>query len=188
MKTHLLRSILVLFISVNMFSNLNEVKGAAGWYADYIIVAVNGSGSAYYWIGADPTFGTQLQDHDFGTVSSLVITGVDMKYWGDNGDRTGGAFYYKIMSSDGNTVIVGDTEVLWDQAFLGGNDFQGTKTLDINVLNSLVAATEYKLHIWAKSWGTSEGDSWLSNNGANYVASFRVENPTEWNGTKDHRR
>lgn len=49
MKTHLLRSILVLFISVNMFSNLNEVKGADnGWYSDYVSIKVNDSESAYY--------------------------------------------------------------------------------------------------------------------------------------------
>jgi len=64
-----------------------------GWYNDYVIIDANNGGDTYYWIGSDPSFGTQFNGHDFGTVLSLEITGADMKYWSDTQDRTGGAFY-----------------------------------------------------------------------------------------------
>jgi len=180
MKTHLLRSILVLFISVNMFSNLNEAKADVGWFSDFVNINANGTGSAYYWIGADPSFGTQFDAHDFGTVSSLVIDGADFKYWSDTQDRAGGAFYYEISGG-------GFNEVIWTQTGPTGNDYQGTWTESIDLLAGLTAGETYTLAIWAKSWdgGGGQGDSYLSNGGDNYVATFRVENPNVWNGSTD---
>ncbi len=152
-----------------------SVFGATGWYQDYVIINKNNSGSQYYWIGSDPSYGTQLDSYNFGTVTSLVITGADMKYWSDNQDRTGGAFYYKIMSADGNTQIVAPTEVIWTHSSIGGNNYQGTWTGSINLLSSLSGSTTYQLHVWAKSWGSLQGDSWLSNSGNNYVATFTTD-------------
>lgn len=167
------------FLSLSMSS----VYSATGWFQDYVLINPNGAGSNYYWIGSNPNFGTQLQGHNFGTVSSLVITGCDMRYWSDTQDRTGGAFYYKIMSSDGNTQIVAPVEIIWTQSYLGGNDYQGfLSNLSIDLLSGLTANTAYQLHIWAKSWGTGQGDSWLTNGGANYVANFTYT-PTEFTGT-----
>ena len=28
--------------------------------------------------------------------------------------------------------------------------------------------------MWSKSWGSSQGDSWLNNGGANYSATFTI--------------
>lgn len=150
-----------------------------GWYSDYVKINPNSAGAAYYWIGSDPNFGTQFQDHDFGVVSTLEFTGCDMKYWSDTQDRTGGGFYYKIMSNDNSTEIVATVETVWDQAKLDGNDYQGTKNVSINLLAGLTKNTSYKLHVWAKSWGSGQGDSYLSNNSANYVATFTTDNSTE---------
>ena len=95
-----------------------------------------------------------------------------MKYWGTNADRTGGAFYYKIMDASNSTQIVAPTEILWNQNSIGGNDFQGTSSNAVDLLSNLTPGTTYKLHIWAKSWGSSQGDSWLSNGSNNYIATF----------------
>ena len=151
---------------------------ATGWYSDYVKINVNGAGTStppagYYWIGSDPTYATQLQGANLGTVTSLTIDGCDMKYWADGADRTGGSFFYQIKSVDGSTVVVSPVETIWDQAKLvAANDYQGTKTTNINVLAGLTYGTTYQLHVWAKSWGSSQGDSWLTNSGANYVATF----------------
>lgn len=153
--------------------------GGNGWFNDYVLINKNATVSEYYWIGANPSYGTQLDTHNFGVVSSLVITGCDMKYWADGGDnRTGGAFYYKIMSADNSTEVVAPVETIWNHASIGGNDYQGILTgLSINLLSGLASNTTYNLHVWAKSWGAG-GDGWLSNSGSNYVATFTTDNPT----------
>ena len=171
-----------LIISVSMFA-------ATGWFNDYIFLDVNGVGTTpaptgWYWIGADPSYATVLDGTDLGVVTTLSLKGCDMKYWSDHQDRTGGSFFYKIMSTDNTTELVAPVETVWDQTKLAEiNDYQGTKTVDINLLDQtkLQLNTTYKLHVWAKSWGTSQGDSWLSNSNNNYVLTFTT--PVSWIGT-----
>jgi hypothetical protein len=144
---------------------------ATGWFDDYLSINANGAGATSYYIGTTGT-GSALQGIDFGSVSSLSITSCDMKYWSSTQDRTGGAFYYKIMSADGATQVVAPVETIWDQVKLPAtNDYQGTKATEINVLSGLNPGS-YRLHVYAKSWGSGQGDSWLSNGGANYWATF----------------
>lgn len=150
----------------------STANAATGWYQDYVLFSINNGSNAYYWIGSNPSFGTQLDGNNFGTISTLRITGCDMKYWGTNADRTGGAFYYKIMDASNSTQIVAATEILWTHTAIGGNDFKGTSSTTIDLLGNLSPGTTYKLHIWAKSWGSSQGDSYLSNESADYVATF----------------
>lgn len=156
--------------------------GATGWFSDYVLINPNGVGTGYYWIGNDPSYGTQLNGNAFGTVNTLVITGADMKYWSDTKDRTGGAFYYKIMSADGSTQIIAPTEIVWVQSYLTGNDYQGLKTVTINLLAGLSPATTYQLHVWAKHWGSDQVDNWLSNGGSNYVATFTTSSSYYFTG------
>jgi len=153
--------ILLLFVLVS------STFAGTGWFQDYVLINPNSSGSTYYWIGSNPSFGTQLQGTNFGVVSTLVITGADMKYWSDNQDRTGGAFYWRISEVGGS-----GTEVIWSQTGPVGNDYQGLWSGTIDLLSGLTPSTDYTLEIWAKSWGSSQGDNLLNNGGANYVATF----------------
>ncbi len=162
----------VVIIFVLIYTSLNATTG---WFQDYVFINPNNTASNYYWIGTNPNFGTQLNGLNFGTVTSLVITGSDMKYWSDNQDRTGGSFFWMIKSSDGNTIIKSASETIWTQSYLSGNNYQGTWTGSINILTDLSASTTYQLHVYAKSWGSSQGDSWLTNDGANYVATFTTD-------------
>jgi len=155
-----------------LFANLFAFAGT-DWYNDFVSINVNSTGSALYWIGSSPGSGTELNSNNFGSVSSLIITGCDMKYWSDTQDRTGGAFYYKIMSADGVTQIVAPVEVIWTQnKLVAANDYQGTITVSIDLLSGLTNNTGYKINVWAKHWGSGQGDNYLSNSSANYVASF----------------
>lgn len=142
-----------------------SAQAATGWFQDYIVASVDGGADAYYWIGDNPSFGTQFNGADFGPVTTLEF-GSDMRYWSDTQDRDGGAWYYSI---DGGSA----TEVVWTQAYLGGNDYQGTGASTVNVANSL-AAGSHTVTVWAKSWGNNQGDSWLTNGGLNYSATFTV--------------
>ncbi|MDD5486853.1 MAG: T9SS type A sorting domain-containing protein [Dehalococcoidales bacterium] len=158
--------------------NISAGATANGWFEDFLTISANGS-SANYWIGSDPGSGTQYQGFDLGAVTSLSITACSMKYWSNTLDRTGGSYFWQIKDESGN-VINEETdpydvnEVIWSQADLDGNIYQGTSSSVQNIITGLEDATTYQLHIWAKSWdgGGGQGDSWLSNNSANYVATF----------------
>jgi len=149
---------------------------ATGWFNDFLTISTNGASTPnnYFLSDATPASGaTALQGKAFGLVTSLEITGADMKYWSDSQDRTGAAFYYKITNASNTFNFVPATEIIMDQVSLGGNDYQGTKTTTINLLAGLPSGA-YQLHVWAKSWSGEggQGDSWLTNNSANYVATF----------------
>jgi len=159
---------------------------ATGWFEDYVIISVDNNTPAYYWIGTDPNYGTELNNHSFGTISSLIFTGSDMKYWSDNKDRTDGAFYYKIVKVSDGTVVTNSIETIWTQTYLSGNNYQGNWSGSKNILSGLSPNTEYKLEVWAKSWGTSQGDDYLSNDGANYVATFTTSSSYMWIGISDN--
>ena len=175
---------LLLFLA---FLSLESIRAATGWYNDFVKIDINGIGTnpptGWYWIGLNPSYGTELNGVNFGTIASLIITGCDMKYWSDNQDRTGGAFYYKIMASNNTTQVVAPVEIIWDQTKLGGNDYQGVKSVSINLFTGLSANTTYKLHIWAKHWGSTQGDNYLSNYSADYVATFTTPSSTIFSGT-----
>ena len=174
-------TLLMVFSLVYLVANADT---NTGWFNDFLTIKVDGTETANnYYIGADPATGaTALQGKVFGEVESLEITACDMKYWSDTQDRTGGSFFYKIMNSDNTVEIVPVTEIIWDQTGLGGNDYQGKKTVSVNLLTGLAYGMTYQLHVWAKSWGAN-GDSWLSNNSANYIASFTKKVPTSIAGT-----
>ncbi len=169
------------FLSILILS-INIINASTGWYEDYIKLNVNSTGEVYYWIGGNPSFGTQLQGASLGTVSSLEITGADMKYWSDSQDRTGGSFFYKVTDTNNNVTYIPATEVIWDQTYLEGNNYQGLKTININLRATVPGGTTCRLEVWAKSWGNNQGDSWLTNGGANYVATFTTT-PLYWGGT-----
>jgi hypothetical protein len=159
--------------------NVSKGSDAMGWYEDYISISKNGSGATYYLDGS----GTALNGYDFGAVTSLSITGCDMKYWSNTVDRAGGSYFWQIKDEYGALINSGAdpydaNEVIWSQSDLDGNIYQGTSTSIQNILTGLEAATSYQLHIWAKSWdgGGGQGDSYLNNyydeTAHNYVATF----------------
>ncbi len=168
MEEFIMNKIILVLILIVMNSFL---FAATGWFNDFLTINSN-----IYWIGSDPGSGTELDGSDFGTVTSLTITAVDMKYWSDSQDRGGGAFYYQIRNAS-DEIVIDVTETIWSQSYLSGNDYQGTWSGSIDLLDGLDPNIGYKLHIWAKSWdtGSGQGDSWLSNGGDNYVADFKVD-------------
>jgi len=164
-----------------------SATAGTGWFDDFVTLKVNGVETPNnYYIGTNPGTGTAFDGAAFGTVTSLEMSDINLKYWADNGDtRDGGALYYKIMSADGSTQIVAPVEIVWAHSFISGNNYQGLKpgyvTGSMSFLRGLPTGS-YQLHIWAKSWGAG-GDSYLSNAGANYVATFSVVRPVTVSGT-----
>ena len=138
-----------------------------GWYSDYILVSTAGGADDYKWIGTDPSFGTEFNGSTFSiTLGQTLEFGADMNYWSDTQDRTGGAYYWSV---DGGAA----TEVIWTHSSLGGNNFNGLAATDQNVAAGLGVGS-HPVEVWAKSWGSGQGDSWLNGGGANYDATIQV--------------
>ena len=147
----------------------NASMDVLGWYSDYVLLNVDSAGSAYYWIGTDPSYGTQFDSNDFGQVTSLMLTGADMRYSSDTQDRSGGSFFVSI---DGSAA----TEYIWTQSGPEGNAYQGLWSGSVDLLSGL-SSGNHTLSVWAKNWGSGQGDSWLSNNSLNYNATFTTAIP-----------
>lgn len=157
---------LLIFSSAAIALSFSSAKAAIGWFQDYVTVSINGGSSQFYWIGSNPSFGTEFNGANFGSLTNLTF-GVDMKYWASSPDtRAGGAIYVSI---NGGSF----TEYVWNHTSIGGNDYQGTLPVTtINVSQGLSNGS-HNVAVYAKTWGTG-GDSFLSNNGNNYTASFTV--------------
>ena len=142
-------------------------QAATGWFSDYILVSRDGGADEYFWIGADPSFGTQFAGYDFGDITTLEF-GADMQYWSDTQDRGGGAYNWAINAG-------AFTEQVWVQSGPIGNNYQGLLPTTVDVAASL-APGDYTVSVWAKSWdtGAGQGDSFESTGGANFTASFTV--------------
>jgi len=162
-----MRKLIVMLLLVLAASS---VMAALGWFAEYILVSPNSGADVWYYIGdGTEPIGSQFDSADLGTFSEGLTLefGADIRYWSDSQDRDGGAFYWVI---DGGTS---PNEVIWTHTYLGGNDFLGTEPTTHDVASGLGVGA-HTVSIWAKSWGTGQGDSWLNNGGANYNATFTI--------------
>ena len=153
-----------------------NATAATGWYEDYIKISVNEGNvwgpSGYYWIDTNPGWATNFVN-GFGNVTSMKLDGADIKYWSDTQDRTSGSLFYQVTSADGLNTYTAFTEITTTQTYLGGNNYQGLSAgLNTDLLAGVPAGKACKLTIYAKSTGTGQGDSYLSNFSANYVATF----------------
>ena len=161
-----MKKILLVLTAAAFVATASQSKAALGWFSDYVLVSIDGGAAGYYWIGSDPGFGTAFNGANFGSITTLTF-GADMKYWSDTQDRIGGAMNVKIDSG-------GFTEYIWTQSSIGGNDYQGLLATDtVNVANGLPNGV-HTVSVFAKNWGSGQGDSYLSNDGANYTATFTV--------------
>jgi hypothetical protein len=147
----------------------SSALAATGWFSDYILVSQDGGADEYYWIGDDPSFGTEFNGATFSiTLGQTFELGADMKYWSDTQDRGGGAFYWTV-----DNFATAANEVIWTQSGPTGNDYQGLAATSANVADGLVVGS-YTLTVYAKSWGDTDGDSYLNGGDNNYSATLNV--------------
>lgn len=157
-------------IALASMAMVSSSFGALGWFQDYIVANVDGGGDSYYWLGGEAdtagTVGSEFNGTSFGVVTSLGI-GADLRYWSDNQDRDGGAIYVSI---DGGAA----TEYIWTQSGPSGNDYQGTLASSTVDVASGAGVGVHTLTVWAKTWGSSQGDQWLTDGGNNFSATFEI--------------
>jgi len=138
---------------------------------DYLDVSVNGGTDATYYLTGT---GTAWDGLNLGSAYSIALTVIDMDYWSDTQDRAGGSMFYEVF--DSGVSMGAATETVWTQTGPVGNDYNGAWSGSDNMLSGLsfTEGNTYTIKTWAKSWDTGggQGDSWLSNGGANYEATF----------------
>lgn len=158
-----MRKLMIAMAAALLFSA--NAMAATGWFSDYVLVSIDGRADQYYWIGSNPGFGTQFDGANLGSLTTLTF-GADMKYWSDTQDRTGGAINVQI---NGGSF----TEYIWTQSGPAGNDYQGLlASTTVDVTAGLSAGT-HTVSVFAKSWGTGQGDSYLSSS-PDFTATFTV--------------
>ncbi len=148
---------------------------ATGWFDDYLDVSVNGGADTTYYLDDSGGSGVPAWDGlNLGSAYSISLSGIAMEYWSDTQDRAGGSLFYEVF--DGGVSMGAATETVWTQTGPTGNDYVGAWSGSDNMLSGLSFTEDntYTIKTWAKSWdgGGGQGDSWLSNGGANYEATF----------------
>ncbi|MEM0999552.1 MAG: IPTL-CTERM sorting domain-containing protein [Bacteroidota bacterium] len=144
-----------------------------GIFQSYIVLDINNSGNQFLagGINADnaPTFSGQ----NFGTVTSLVLNGGELKtFKNGGGDVFGGEINYRVYpqgSPSGtftainlpfNANLTNPGDQRWQEALAG-----------VNLLAGLTPSTTYELEVFWRS-PTNLGDRFDSNFGNNFTATF----------------
>ena len=152
----------------------------------------NGGGNT--WYGGTQPGSNQLWDFngsdlgDFTVGDSLLISGGEILTWKSDGDDvTGTALYYSVDAAGSAPSSFTGIGLNWSSnspfndaggnAFIGGGDQKWANiTSTPDVLGSL-GAGDYSLAVYFEAY-TNLGNRTDNNGGANYVASFSVNNPS----------
>lgn len=119
--------------------------------------------------------GNGAPDTDLGALTSLTISGVEMKIWDDSNDRGGVNMFFRLYGDNGQ--IGGDVDVWLGAAtrITGDHDFSISYTGPFDLADAFGVTLEegktYYLNMWAKSYGDA-GDHWYNGDGDNYHTKF----------------
>ena len=152
---------------------------AGGWWHEYIWLSINGGESEQYQLGTGGA-GIALDGADLGSLYSLTLTDISIKYWNNTQDRTGGNLFWQIFDGVSSTPIT-SSSIAWTQTPLGGNDYIGEWSGSQSLLGSATynESQTYYIQFWANNDGTTDGTHWLNNGGdpQNYEANFTYDAP-----------
>ncbi|MDR3273327.1 MAG: hypothetical protein LBT29_07590, partial [Flavobacteriaceae bacterium] len=183
-KNLVLTGVLLLF-SQNMYAD-------GGWWNDYVTISVNGASATSYYLGSGSTL---FQGQEFGTVSSLVLTGLEFDNWCDDSDglEDNGTLYYSITENS-NTVypVPASGEYFaikeWHNTYIGGegdtgNNYHGSLSglsIDFTKIEGLKPGVTYTIHLKASVESKAGGSYWLTEEEFDgYVATFSI--PLQFN-------
>ncbi len=186
----------ILFFVFSLFISVNgSLYSQSGIFESYAILNVNGGGNSYY----DLNFNTALPDFDgnslgtFTPSNSLVLNGAENKTYKCGADNIlNGWLNYRIYLTSAALPAFSSTEIFYTQddgtllyCSNSSNDQTWRTTgANIDVLNGL-SSGDYYLEIYTHADVDITGDSvldfthYVNNSGANYRASFRVDNPPQ---------
>ena len=153
-----------------------------GIFQTYAVIDVNGTGNQFFAGGLNADGGTPFDGQDFGNVTTLVLNGGEAKtFKNGGGDVFGAEISYNIheaSSSSGSFTTIN----LPFSADLGGGDQRWQETSSgVDLLAGLPLGT-YHLEVFWRS-PTSLGDRFDSNGGANFTATFTINQPGFYNNT-----
>ena len=150
-------------------------QAASGIFDSFIILNANGGGNVYYDLGSttgNPDFqGANLGTYNPTLGQSLLLDGGQLKTYQDNGSNVSSAeLNYRVYSGSPSGVFANIPLPFQGQS---GNDKTWQETnLGTNLLGTLANGT-YTLDVYGRAV-SSDGDLYVSNNGANYQATFTI--------------
>ncbi|WP_418511511.1 HYR domain-containing protein [Corallibacter sp.] len=178
-------------IYILLFVFLGKLHAQSGIYESYIILDVNGAGNTYYDLNYDTGGNPNFSGQNLGTFTSsntLILNGGQNKTYKCGIDNIFNSYVnYRIYRSGDTAPAFISSEMPW--ASNDGNSHCSgasidqtwqTTTANINLLNGLTSG-DYILEVYTHADYDSNNDNvidsthYISNFGANYIATFRVD-------------
>ncbi|WP_418513512.1 HYR domain-containing protein [Corallibacter sp.] len=174
-----------------LFVFLGKLHAQSNIYESYIILDINGAGNTYYDLNYDTVGNPNFSGQNLGTFTSsntLILNGGQNKTYKCGIDNIFNSYVnYRIYRSGDTAPAFISSEMPW--ASNDGNSHCSgasidqtwqTTTANINLLNGLTSG-DYILEIYTHADYDSDNDNvidnthYISNFGANYIATFRVD-------------
>lgn len=145
-----------------------------GIFQTYIILDINGGGNQFLAGGINSDGAPTFDGGSYGTVTSLVLNGGEMKtFKNGGGDVFGGELNYRVYEQAATPGAFNQVNLPFDANLPNPGDQRWQEALaGIDLLNGL-SAGNYVLEVFWRS-PTNQGDQFDSNFGNNFSATFSV--------------
>lgn len=163
------------------------LHAASGIFQTYVILDENGGGNAYYAGGINSDGATSFNGLDFGTPTSFILKGGEVKtFKNDGSDVTGAQIFYRVFKQGGTVPNFTGLNLPFDSN-LGSNGDQKWDEIAENI-DVLALATDgngtYVLEVFWEAF-SSDGSHFDSDGGNNFEATFTVAvMPVAWQAIK----
>ncbi len=165
----------LLLVAFFALMNLAQSSAASGIFQTYAIVNF-GTGNTYLAGGANADGAPSFNGTDFGTPTTLTLNGGEVKTFKNGGsDVFGATIFYRVYKQGDTPGAFTDINLPFAENLPNGDDQRWDETsAGVDILAQATAGNgDYFLEVYWFS-DNSDGGSFDSNGGSNYMASFTV--------------
>lgn len=177
-STSMIRSLRGLVLVAFVLFSGSMFAQNVGIFQTYIILDINSGGNQFLAGGINSDAAPTFDGGSYGTVSSLVLNGGEMKtFKNGGGDVFGGELNYRIYEQSATPGVFTPVNLPFDSNLSNPGDQKWQEaSAGTDLLNGL-AAGSYVLEVFWRS-PTNQGDQFDSNFGNNFSATFSVAGPS----------
>lgn len=144
-----------------------------GIFQSYIVLDVNGGGNQFLAGGINSDNAPTFDGSNFGTVTSLVLNGGELKtFKNGGGDVFGGELNYRVYPQGSPSGAFNAVNLPFFQNLSNpGDQIWQEASLGTDLLSGLTASTTYVIEVFWRS-PSNQGDNFDSNFSNNFTATF----------------